>query len=194
MNVTDGGWTVNIESDDLETNQNNMANGESITNMENQIELKCSNQTMDKKLGNDLMFNLTLLNDTNIIDYRIDDCWATPDNNIANPIQFQLSDNGCAQQTWIDTDKRSINFQLFAFRHAAEFYLHCGVLFCELGSTECDARNDCSSLRRKRSALVRYQLSIEVMYLSASKMKTCVMIIILVIKHFDLNLTTKSSQ
>lgn len=162
VNVTDGGWKVNVESDmittDITSDTNNVA-----SNIENIVKLSVDDENLNDLVSNEIGINLgdyipftvSLLNNTDIFDYRIEDCWATPDNNPTNEIQFQLADNGCPTETWIEVNKTTVGFELFAFFTSSDFYLHCGVLLCGTGDVECDAQQ-CNS-RRKRSAFVRYQ-------------------------------------
>ena len=85
------------------------------------------------------------------------DCWATPTDDPDDSTKFDLSEDGCPTEDWIELKNAScISFPLFGFANAIEdsLYVHCAIYICTEDSDECEA-STCSmptSDRKRRHA------------------------------------------
>lgn len=155
LNLTDGGWEVKSESTIIETLMDASA---ATTAFHDNFNLTLADAALEAliqqnrgiDLGDEITF--TIESDlANNFTYRINDCWATPDDNITNHKFFDLSEDGCATEDWISINQTHITFDLFGFYGSNEFYIHCGILMCLGNDPSCHQQN-CSASGRKRRA------------------------------------------
>ena len=96
-----------------------------------------------------------------ILNYKLMDCWATPTNDIDDTTRFDLSNEGCPSEDWIELKNAScISFPLFGFANALDdnLYVHCEIYICtDSDSDECET-STCpasSGSRKRRHAVAK---------------------------------------
>ena len=75
------------------------------------------------------------------------DCWATPTDDPNDATKFDLSEDGCPTEDWIELKNAScISFPLFGFAQSVddELHVHCAIYICTEDSDECEA-STCSA-------------------------------------------------
>ena len=84
------------------------------------------------------------------------DCWATPTEEPDDSTRFDLSEDGCPSEDWIELKNAScISFPLFGFASSDDdsLHVHCAIYICTEDSDECEASTceaSASAIGRKR--------------------------------------------
>ena len=155
------GWSVSTTNNTQVT----VEKDDQPKNLEDYFNFGISEQTRDAinetqvSLGQDLTFIAT----TNTsIDYKLTNCWATPNQDTENPLNFDLIENGCPAEDWIVYNLTQFTFPFFAFVSSPDqLYVHCEVLLCDSSSSHrsCQPTSGCSTSRKRRSPTIESDLS-----------------------------------